>query len=244
MKQKIVFFIISFFLLFSNVIYAASVPHLIFDDESYVDSLSGYNTVESIYYEDGKVKLTFIKDGSDPYVYLPLSLIGDIPCDKYKVLAIGMNAPVYGKGNIYFATDVNNDLNEDKNVSTSEYTTNGKIGIVIADLGSNPNYEGYVSQIRFDPYSAGVEGVLEIKWFAFFESVDAAYAFNGDFENVSTPTPYSTIVEKTYVPQSTLLIKNDETVNTTHVAILFIVFGLSIVSAAVISIKYLIHKNT
>ena len=211
-------------------------PKLVVDSEFYADAFGSVNHVSELYYENGAIKITFTPGGNDPYIYLPVSLMGNILCDEYKVLAIKMKAPQTGTGNLYFATDRYNSLDENKNVRTLEYRADGNWQIVTVDFSSNEYYEGIVTQFRFDAYPKSVDGVLEIEWIAMFRSIEEVKEVEGgDEEEPEEPPKYPGPTRTPdFVPQ-----KEKADARTTVLMVLFGVLFACVVSALIISILYL-----
>lgn len=218
------------------VVSAEDRPMIVLDNETYADVFGNVSHVSELYYENGAIKVTFTPGGNDPYIYLPLSLMGDIPCNEYKVLAIKMKAPQPGSGNLYFATDRHNSLDENKNVRTSEYRVDGKWQIVTVDFSTNEYYEGVVTQFRFDVYPKSVDGVLEIEWIAMFRSLEEVKEVEGGDVEEPEETPKYAGPTRTpdYVPPKT---KTDA--RTSVLMVLFGVLFACIVAALIISILYL-----
>jgi hypothetical protein len=63
------------------VVSAEDRPMIVLDNETYADVFGNVSHVSELYYENGAIKVTFTPGGNDPYIYLPLSLMGDIPCN-------------------------------------------------------------------------------------------------------------------------------------------------------------------
>lgn len=237
MKKFINIIVFLTILLNMNLIsFADDRPFLLLNDEFYVDAFSANTDIQDLYFEDNALKLTFVNEGRDPTLAIPLALMGDINCSEYKVLAIKMKAPQPGSGGIYFATDSQPSLNEDKNVPTSEYVADGDWHIVTVDLGQNENYNGYVSYFRFDPYPKGVDGTLEIQWFGMFRDVQEALNYEGA---PATPevTP-SVTPKKSIVPNNGW--GNDKlSGDAIAIIVLISVFAISTGLAVIISIIHL-----
>lgn len=211
-------------------------PYVVFSNETYSDAMGNINHVNELYYENGAIKITFTPEGNDPYVYLPVSLMGNIPCDEYKVLAIKLKAPQPGTGNLYFATDRHTSLDEKKNVRTSEYRADGKWQIVTVDFSSNEFYEGIVTQFRFDAYPRSVDGVLEIQWIAMFRSLEEVKDIQGNDSEEPEETPKNVGPTRTpdFVPP-----KTEKDARTVVLMVLFGVLMACFVAALIISILYL-----
>lgn len=220
---------------FNFLTFADDRPFLELNDEFFVDAFSANSDIQSLYFEDNALKLTFIVDGRDPTLGLPIALMGEIDCSEYKVLGIKMKAPQPGNGCIYFATDSQTGLAEDKNVSTSEYRADGEWQIVTVDFSENPNYFGYITYFRYDAYPRGVDGVLEIQWLGMFRDVNEALNYEAP-EATPEETPAIT-PRKSIVPDTDRESKLGG--NAIALIALISVFVISTGSAVVISVFHL-----
>ncbi len=76
--------------------------------------------------------------------------------------------------------------------------------MVPVNLGSNTNYTGDIISFRYDPFSSTeADCTVEIEWIAFFQSMEAAKNFNGDFTQFETATPSPSGETPTPAPATT-----------------------------------------
>lgn len=95
------------------------------------------------------------------------------------------------KGYIYFDTDVNVGLGEDKMIPT-DYADTSDWQTVVFNLSSNGKATGTLTTLRLDPFGQCKDASYEIKWIALFKTAEDAANFDGDFGPVATPEPTPT----------------------------------------------------
>lgn len=144
-----------------------------------------YNTVNK------SVMLDFVSDGNsdvtDPYVYFKPSGTS-INADDYPIISflIRKSEGSPSSGQVFFQTNTSGGLTGQTSVSFP-YQSTAEWQLVTVDLSENQLWSGELVQIRLDPFGNCKDtDEYEIRYIAFFKSLDAANKFNGSFDDTHT----------------------------------------------------------
>lgn len=165
-------------------------PYLVTDNEDFASSLIG-SSMDSFEIVNGVLVATMSAAGTgDPNFGIPLDMFTEeIDCSVYKVCAISLKLSTGGgSGCIYFDTSVNGGLGEDK-IGLGTYADSTDWQTVTFDFSKNAKFDGTLTTFRLDPYSSCKDVKYEIKWIAFFKTVEDAQAFKGVFTAAETSAP-------------------------------------------------------
>ncbi len=153
----------------------------------------GLYQLSAEYIPDEGVSFGFLKNGShaDPMIYLPVyDVCYNINLKDYPYFAVCYKSTATNKNGVcYFATSNNPGLDESKNFSI-DMSPSDDWTITAAHASKNKNWNGRLTQLRFDISSGEFSGNYTVKWVGFFKSRDEANAFgvNGQWtKNVITP---------------------------------------------------------
>lgn len=225
-------------------------PFAVADYEDFVDAVSSKNAIDDVTFENGALNIQMAApETGDPNLTFDLSyfLNGDIDLDTYKVVAFNVKISTGGgNGYIYFDTDNSPGLAESKMI-TGTYADTTDWQTITFDLTSNSNTNGNLTTLRLDPFNVCKDVTYQIKWIAFFKTVDDAKAFTGDFSPVATPvpsptpeptpTPEKTEAPATSAPTATPEVKNDPNTKGIVIAAVSAVAGIAIVAIIVVLVK-------
>ncbi len=170
--------------------------------ESYFDSTGNRITAQI----ENNILVINITAGSDPNMYLHASEdAAALSAEEYPVLLLKVKrsegAPLTGQ--FFFNTTEFSGPNPAGAVSFP-YEDITDWQMIPVNLGSNTNYVGDIISYRFDPFSTTeADCQVEIEWIAFFQTMEAAKNFNGDFTQFETQTPSPTPAESTSSPSAT-----------------------------------------
>ncbi|MBO5076688.1 MAG: hypothetical protein J5584_03720, partial [Clostridia bacterium] len=159
------------------------------------------NIIEEVYFEDNCYKID-VPAGSDPNLELcfgSLVLSGDIEdisADDNKIIQLGVrvNTEEGGGvvGNLYWQTDLHPGYSEPQDFEF-KYQATTDIQVVNLDFTRIKNWEGWVSNLRYDPFSISQSDTqVELYYIAFFPNMESAEAFGAQFlaEGLpATPVP-------------------------------------------------------
>lgn len=170
--------------------------------ESYFDATGNRITAQI----ENNILVINITAGSDPNMYLHASEdVAALSAEEYPVLLLKVKrsegAPLTGQ--FFFNTTEFSGPNPAGAVSFP-YEDRTDWQMIPVNLGSNTNYIGDIISFRFDPFSlTEADCQVEIEWIAFFQTMDAAKNFNGDFTQFETQTSSPTPEEGTPSPSAT-----------------------------------------
>lgn len=148
-------------------------------------------------YEEGEgAQFTFAKNENraDPMIYLPVyDLCYNVNIRNYPYFAVCYKSTATNQNCVcYFATQTSAGLHETKTFGLTLSPTDDW-AIAVGKPGNNRNWNGRLTQLRFDISSGEFSGQYTVKWIGFFKSENDAQAFgvNGS-SSYNTVTPDKT----------------------------------------------------
>lgn len=177
--------------------------YVVMKEDGNADALAIVGTgIEGSVTEEGNLLLTVAPGGDDPQYGVDFSIVGlrdTVPCKEYPVLALRVKCldSETLDGEIFFYTTTVPGAAGGYSGQVVYDHENSDWQTVYVDGRANPKFvenalNGDVWQgIRFDVLTDGPqeEFKLEVAWMAFFESTEAAMAFDGDFSALPTAEP-------------------------------------------------------
>lgn len=174
------------------------------DDNALSFETSTDNTVIPSVTDDGTLLFTIPSGSVDSKQSIDLMNIGIediVSCAEYPIIAmrVKLTAPKdFGDGEAFMYTSSISGATGGYSTTIKYDYTNTDWQTICIDPTANKTFQTNAVDnedcwlgFRFDVYcgTPTEESTLEIQWIAFFQSTEAAMAFDGDFSNLPTPVP-------------------------------------------------------
>lgn len=192
LKKCFSLLVVAIMVMMTSSLIAADVkvgPYVVTNNNDFASTLTG-SAINSFEIKNGVLLITMASAGTvDPNFNIPLDMLSaEVDCSVYKAFAINVKLSAGGdNAYVYFDTDVNPGLSEDKNLSI-EYANSTDWQTIIWDFSKNAKFDGTLTTLRLDPFGECKDVTYEIKWIAFFKTAAEAAAFNGVFATSATST--------------------------------------------------------